>query len=346
VVEGKDILCYVHSVSPLKQSNQTSYFTAQLQTSPQQVVRVVSFSPKKRSDFCKHQDAKSPVKISKFKLSSKKGSDDVVINNNTSIESIEGLTFPHREISSSTESTISSLQKVSVEQLVSVHAKVVKLSAVKVLQTTHGSLKKQEGIIVDKTSSIKLVLWETHVDCLEEGKTYNLNNLRLKENRGEKYVNTPKTGEFTFKVAEDLGQLAATDDIELETVRTITATIIGVSSVTKSMGCVACKGKVEEKDVMIAVCNSCKMRQKTSACRSSWFASIIVQSEDDSSKNIRLAMFNSQIVKLLNVSRSPITLATASTEDVSDEILLLDDTLSITYDSMKNHLVDVNIVDI
>jgi hypothetical protein len=57
-------------------------------------------------------------------------------------------------------------------------------------------------------------------------------------------------------------------------------------------------------------------------------------------------MFNSQIVKLLNVSRSPITLATASTEDVSDEILLLDDTLSITYDSMKNHLVDVNIVDI
>jgi hypothetical protein len=57
-------------------------------------------------------------------------------------------------------------------------------------------------------------------------------------------------------------------------------------------------------------------------------------------------MFNSQIVKLLNVSRSPISLSTASTEDVSNEILLLDDTLSITYDSMKNHLVDVNILDI
>ncbi len=48
------------------------------------------------------------------------------------------------------------------------------LSAVIVLQTTHGSLKKQEGIIVDKTSSIKLVLWEIYVDCLKEGKTYNL----------------------------------------------------------------------------------------------------------------------------------------------------------------------------
>ena len=55
-------------------------------------------------------------------------------------------------------------------------------------------------------------------------------------------------------------------------------------------------------------------------------------------------MFNSQIVKLLNVSSSSISLATASTEDVADEILLVDDTLSITYDSMKNHLVDVNIM--
>ncbi len=87
------------------------------------------------------------------------------------------------------------------------------------------------------------------------------------------------------------------------------------------------------------------MRQKTSACRSSLFASIIFQSEDDSSKNIHLAMFNSQIDKLLNVSRSSISLATASTENVSDEILL-DDTLSITYDPMKNHVVDENIVDI
>ncbi len=94
VVKGKDKLCFV---SPLKQSNQTSYFTARLQTLPQQVVRIVSFSPEKRSEFCKHQNVKSSVKISNFKLSSKKSSDDVAINNNTSIESIQRLTFFHIE---------------------------------------------------------------------------------------------------------------------------------------------------------------------------------------------------------------------------------------------------------
>ena len=142
------------------------YFTAQLQTSPHNIVRIVSFSPEKRSEFCKNQDAKSAVKISNFKLSTKKGSNDVVINNNTSIESVHALNFAHQELSTPNMSTISSLQKVSLEQLISVHAKVVKLSAVKSLQTSQGSLKKQEAVIVDETSSIKLVLWENHVDCL------------------------------------------------------------------------------------------------------------------------------------------------------------------------------------
>ena len=66
--EGKDILCFVHNVSPVKQSQKTTCFTAQLQTS-NDVVRAVSFSPKRRSELCKYEDAKSPVKVSKFKMS-------------------------------------------------------------------------------------------------------------------------------------------------------------------------------------------------------------------------------------------------------------------------------------
>ena len=342
IAEGKDLLCYVHNVSPLKQSKKTSYFTAQLQTSAKHVVRAVSFSPKKRSDFCRHQDAKSPVRISKFKLSSKKGTDDVIINNNTSITPSQVITFQHKEISTSTVSSISSLQNVSPEQLVNVHAHVLQLSAVKVLQTVHGSLKKQEGVLVDETSLIKVILWESHVDELEKGQTYILRNLRLKESRGEKYMNTPKTGEFTYENATELERLADTDDIELEAVYTISATIIGISSVTKSLSCIACKGKVEVQDEKFAVCNTCKMKQKTSACRSNWFASIMIQSEEDSSKNIRLAVFNSQFLKLTSLTSLPISLGIASIEEVSDHIILLD-TVSITYDAVKNHLSNVNI---
>ena len=66
--------------------------------------------------------------------------------------------------------TISSLQNVSLEQLVTVHAKVLELSAVKVLHTAHGSLKKQEGILLDEKSSIKIILWESEVENWRRGK--------------------------------------------------------------------------------------------------------------------------------------------------------------------------------
>ena len=285
---------------------------------------------------------KIPSENLKVQASSKKGTDDVIINNNTSITPSQVITFQHKEISTSTVSSISSLQNVSPEQLVNVHAHVLQLSAANVLQTVHGSLKKQEGVLVDETSLIKVILWESHVDELEKGQTYILRNLRLKESRGEKYMNTPKTGEFTYENATELERLADTDDIELEAVYTISATIIGISSVTKSLSCIACKGKVEVQDEKFAVCNTCKMKQKTSACRSNWFASIMIQSEEDSSKNIRLAVFNSQFLKLTSLTSLPISLGTASIEEVSDHILLLD-TVSITYDAVKNHLSEVNI---
>jgi hypothetical protein len=81
VEEDKDILCFVHNVSPVKQGQKTTYFPAKLQTL-NDVVCAVSFSPKRRSELCRHEDAKSPVKVLKFKMSARKGYDnDVIINN-------------------------------------------------------------------------------------------------------------------------------------------------------------------------------------------------------------------------------------------------------------------------
>ena len=63
---------------------------------------------------------------------------------------------------------ISSLQKVAAEQVVSIKAEVVQISGSKTIDTQrYGSLKKQEIIIRDNTSSTKVVLWEEYVDCLE-----------------------------------------------------------------------------------------------------------------------------------------------------------------------------------
>ena len=215
------MLSYIHNVSLLKQSRKTSYFTAELQTSANHVVRALLFSPKKRTLFSKHQNEKSPVKISKFKISTREGS-DIIINNNTAMSPAK-VSFSRQEICASTLSTISSLQNVSLEQMVNLHSHVWQLSRVKMISSAGRSLKKREGVLIDETNSIKVILWENHVDKLEEGRTYNLRNLQLKESHGDKYVNTPKTGEFTCEAAAELDHLADNHHIDLQTVHSVSS---------------------------------------------------------------------------------------------------------------------------
>ena len=178
-------------------------------------------------------------------------------------------------------------------------------------------------------------MWESEVEKLEKGKTYILRNLRLKESRGEKYVNTPKTGELKFEAAKELNNLAEADNLPLETICTLSADIVGITSITKSLSCVGgtCKGKVVAEDDLLGICSTCKMKQKISCCRANWFASVIVQNED-SSKNIRLAVFNAQFLKLASLTSLPVSLACATVDQISEQVLLLN-TVKITYDTCK-----------
>ncbi len=76
--------------------------------------------------------------------------------------------------------SLASLNQVSAEQLVTVKAKVAKVSGSKKISSQRGSsghLTKQEIVIVDSTASMKVILWEQFVDCLEVDQTYLLKNL-------------------------------------------------------------------------------------------------------------------------------------------------------------------------
>lgn len=93
--------------------------------------------------------------------------------------------------------SIVSLSEVAAEQLITVKAEVSQISGVKTVRILHrGVLKKQEVLIRDTTSSIKVVLWEANVEILEEKKAYLLKNLKVKAANKERFLNTPKDAEF------------------------------------------------------------------------------------------------------------------------------------------------------
>ena len=127
------------------------------------------------------EQVKSPIKIQTYDRQKQ----DVLITKYAKIVPLEkdNVSFPHTLMCNADGllENISSLQKEAAEQIVSIKAQVVQMSGWKTIHTQrYGSLKKQEIIIRDNTSSTKVVLWEEYVDCLEMNKTYLLSNLRVK----------------------------------------------------------------------------------------------------------------------------------------------------------------------
>ena len=128
--------------------------------------------------------------------------------------------------------------------MLDVKAKVSSITAVKTINSRYGyALQRQEVILVDHTTSIKLILWQEHCNKLEDQKTYALQNLRLKESNGSRYLNTPKSEQFLFKeipsFTQDLAQV--TTEIESLTQRKVSGKIIGVQHASKSLSCTSCK---------------------------------------------------------------------------------------------------------
>lgn len=131
-------------------------------------MRALCFLSDKQPELKTLEQVNSPVKIQNYDRQKQ----DVLITKYTKIVPLEkdNVNFPHTPMCNADGllENILSLQKVAPEQVVSIKAEVVQMSGWKTIHTQrYGSLKKQEVIIRDKTSSTKVVLWEEYVDCLE-----------------------------------------------------------------------------------------------------------------------------------------------------------------------------------
>ncbi|CAB3983684.1 Hypothetical predicted protein [Paramuricea clavata] len=151
------------------------------------------------------QKNKRPVRMQNFRISANQGKEDFIILKHTKITPLPvgDLDFPYNDHLGMTglATNIPSLQHVASEQLLSVKGEVAKMSGVKVINTQRqGPLSKQEILIRDTTSSMKIVLWQDYANntALEICKTYTFTNLRLKATKYERYLNTSKSEKLLY----------------------------------------------------------------------------------------------------------------------------------------------------
>ena len=156
------------------------------------------------------------------------------------------------EVSLAELTEVSNFQKICVR---------VKIMAVKESETVRNALVKQDCIVADASASCKLVLWEEHINCFEEGVSYKLSGLIVRTYNGKKYLSIPKDSSFDFEVIDDVG---ATEEKGVEEEGKMKGVV--VIGVKYFDACYSCKGKVVLSGG-VGECGRCGMMQRAEKCK-------------------------------------------------------------------------------
>ena len=273
-------------------NKQAKFFDFKVQLK-EEIVRGVCFSPEKKEKLEQFQKCKSPIKIRKYGENHKYGARNVVIEKkNQVILSAAPLCFACVDLDS--DKSIGSLKRVAPNQTVTIKGKVVNLSGRK--KIAGKNLSKQEGMIVDSNDTMKVVLWESFIDSVEEGKTYEFINFTYKVDKYGIYIGSGRN-ESSVKEVEGLeGPLAecVVDERELAE-REIECTVLGISDASKYHSCRNCKKKIEI-DGKVAHC-SCGMSQKVSAACIQWVVKLFV--EEPGGNAFHLTAFHAAVRQLM-----------------------------------------------
>ena len=100
------------------------------------------------------------MKIKPFSVNKKIGNDDILLNSKLSINIVAKVdSFVSDEHSEETILSVSHLQKIFTDQIVTIKATIKSLSGVKKVSVGESFIDKKDLTVVDPTGSIRVVLW-------------------------------------------------------------------------------------------------------------------------------------------------------------------------------------------
>lgn len=312
-------------------------------------VRAVCFEPSTATQerYNKIAESKSPVKITNFETDNKRKGHpvDVIIRKRTRIDELsEALPFTRRDIFASKGKTtsIGSLKDVQAGQLLSVSALVTNLSAITVVKkrNTGENLTVRECQLTDPTGSIKLVLWQSFVEKVEEGQTYKLTNLRLKTENSKASLVTTQSG-CAIDKCEEFPNLNPPKQLP-STKKTERLEMLGTTNVSSYQVCTNCNKKVTLDAAKKTVkCSKCNITVNKRKCTRQFFARVIMKCKEI---KIPFTFFHNSLVALVGIynqtNQPQVDISTASEEELEEVIVSFDD-LEVTYDFSTSKVIAI-----
>ena len=226
----------------------------------------------------------------------------VVINKRTKIDTVAKCPFKFERIPEIPVTKIKEVQKLPDYTVVSLYGKIDCSAAPEEVKLTGRSLTKQDCFIADDSDVIKLTLWEKQISAVENGKTYRIDNGRVRTYQGEKYVtlNTDSTVTLTndknFVTVPDF--LKKSEELEVKSF--ILNKVDGIESLQRYARCKNCRRKVKSNEEKLYTCENCGLKQIVCESDKKYTSlSLLINFDDDN--NCILTMFEDVIQQMLDI---------------------------------------------
>ena len=207
---------------------------------------------------------------------------------------------------------IQDLSTVSVDHIVSIIGKIIKVASVESINTRKGKkLLKQDCVLKDTTSVCRIVLWEDNVDKLAANKSYKLENVIVKQYDGVKYLSLAAGDSKPEEIPEIDGISDDEGLIEPEreelSIMSVTGEIVAIQSISDYLSCLNCSGgTVHSINAVIGKCSKCDAMLKLSKCDQSQSARFVVMSGDG--KKFNLLAYKDQLESLFEGQDNSLTI--------------------------------------
>jgi len=320
----------VGEMSPVKTSRKNSsmkYFDERFGDG-KTTVRFVSFDPTLRNKLDDLRKSDSGVVLQNCLIKRKAPEDfELQLNNRSTV-----LSSPKKfKVSEDSVSAVphcaevhalEEIKDISELQLVTFIGKVTWLSQSEELMKKGGEkkLKKRDFLIADSTSSCRGVVWEQHIDMLEEGKCYKIMSATVRSFNGTKYVSLGERA--LINCVSDIGAVVEECvDEGAGGLVVVNAEIVAVLKNEVYIGCRICNSKLLEVGG-VGECPKCGAKMKLAKCKGKKIARILLQ--DVNNKEFEVTMFDEIVEQVVGFSD------TTSIEVSIDDKLLATPSLMFT----------------
>ena len=280
-------------------NTRSPYFDCFIQTDDKSKVRAVCYDPQKRISFQQAYQSKSLIKISAVKRQASNSfseqMEEFKVLKQAKIVPTK-TTFQYNTAIGSSLHTVEEALSGGLYKTIDIKVKVMSKATNKQAIVYNGKqIMKVDCIVADHTNTIKLVLWEEHIDKVDCGKTYLFKTVKIRIFDDTKYLSTNQS--TTIELQSDLQDINLNANDIKDNI--IEGQCIGIQ-LKKQPACVACNTCFEEPlptDNPTMTCKSCKITTLSTTCNHKLVCQMMVKTKSGKLQNY--TCFNDAIESFL-----------------------------------------------